>query len=97
MIDSNAIRVNTVPPPLIIETMTVDGVTLHMTNRGEHVTELAPGKKRIEFHYTAVSFINPDKTRFKAILEGYDDHWRDVGNSRSTSYTGLPPGPIPSK
>lgn len=54
--------------------------------------ELAPGKKRLEFYYTAVSFINPQKIKFKIKLEGYDSDWEDVGARRNASYTGLAPG-----
>jgi signal transduction histidine kinase/ligand-binding sensor domain-containing protein/DNA-binding response OmpR family regulator len=56
------------------------------------ILELSPGKKRLEFYYTAVSFINPGKIKFKAMLEGYDNDWVDVGTSRHITYTGLSPG-----
>jgi signal transduction histidine kinase/ligand-binding sensor domain-containing protein/DNA-binding response OmpR family regulator len=56
------------------------------------ILELAPGKKRLEFHYNAVSFINPGKIKFKLKLEGYDSDWVDVGTSRNITYTGLSPG-----
>jgi diguanylate cyclase (GGDEF)-like protein len=54
--------------------------------------ELAPGKKRLEFYYTAVSFINSQKIKFKIKLEGYDSDWEDVGVRRNSSYNGLAPG-----
>jgi len=54
--------------------------------------ELAPGKKRFEFYYTAVSFTSPQKIRFKVKLEGYDSDWVDMKTLRTTTYTGLQPG-----
>ena len=54
--------------------------------------ELSPGKKRLEFYYTAVSFIKPGEIRFKIKLAGYDPDWVEVGTARSTTYTGLSPG-----
>jgi ligand-binding sensor domain-containing protein/signal transduction histidine kinase/DNA-binding response OmpR family regulator len=56
------------------------------------ILKLPPGKKRLEFYYTAASFIKPRKIRFKLRLEGYDRDWTAVGTARSTTYTGLSPG-----
>ena len=56
------------------------------------ILKLSPGKKRLEFYYTAASFIKSRKIRFKIKLEGYDRDWVDVGTARSTTYTGLSPG-----
>jgi signal transduction histidine kinase/DNA-binding response OmpR family regulator len=56
------------------------------------ILELPPGKKRLEFYYTAVSFINPQKIKFKIKLEGYDSDWVEMGNLRTAVYTGLSPG-----
>jgi hypothetical protein len=58
----------------------------------EEMPELAPGKKRLDFFYTAVSFSDPQKIRFKIKLEGYDRDWVDMENLRDTTYTGLSPG-----
>jgi len=55
------------------------------------ILELGPGKKRVEFYFTGMSFVNPQKIRFKIKLEGYDRKWVDIGNVRSTTYTGLSP------
>src|SRR5207302_750184 len=41
--------------------------------------------------YTANSFRNPDKVRFRYKLEGLDD-WMDAGPRRMASYSNLPPG-----
>jgi signal transduction histidine kinase len=45
----------------------------------------------LEIDYTALSFTNPDRVRFKYKLEGKDDDWQDVGTRRWASYGGLPP------
>ncbi|UCH97701.1 MAG: helix-turn-helix domain-containing protein, partial [Candidatus Aminicenantes bacterium] len=52
----------------------------------------ARGQKRLEFYYTAVSFINPQEIRFRLRLVGYDRDWVDRENLRSITYTGLSPG-----
>jgi signal transduction histidine kinase/CheY-like chemotaxis protein len=46
----------------------------------------------LELYYTAVSFIDPQKIRFKTKLEGYDSDWVDVGVLRNAVYNGLAPG-----
>jgi diguanylate cyclase (GGDEF)-like protein len=60
----------------------VDGVSIHIAGgAGERrPVELAPGKKRLDFYYSGVSFINPQKIRFRLRLEGYDSDWVDRGN-----------------
>ena len=54
--------------------------------------EIPPGMKRLEFYYTAVSFIKPDRIKFRIKLKGYDEDWVDMGTSRNATYTGLSPG-----
>ena len=53
----------------------------------------APGSARVlEIHYTANTFIAPEKTRFKYRLEGLDKDWIDAGTRRSAYYANLNPG-----
>jgi signal transduction histidine kinase len=54
--------------------------------------ELAPGKSRFDFYYTGLSFIAPEKVRFKYKLDGFDKDWVDGGARRVASYTNLPAG-----
>lgn len=83
-----------IPPGLVIERLVVDGepVNLHSAVQKGTLLELPPGKKRIEFHYTGISFNNPHRIRFKIKLDGYDSHWVDMNDLRSTVYTSLKPG-----
>jgi ligand-binding sensor domain-containing protein/serine phosphatase RsbU (regulator of sigma subunit) len=98
MIDPNHIKTNRVPPPLIIEKIVVDDKPIKINHfaggQEPHgaILELGPGKKRLEFYYTGVSFINPQEIRFKIKLKGYDSDWINMGNLRSATYTGLSPG-----
>jgi signal transduction histidine kinase/ligand-binding sensor domain-containing protein/DNA-binding response OmpR family regulator len=94
MIDPNHIKKNILPPSLIIEKLIVDGesININTKTKEKQPVELDPGKKRVEIYYTAVSFINPQKIKFKSMLKGYDRDWVNMGNARSTTYTGLSPG-----
>ncbi|MBC8042274.1 MAG: hypothetical protein IAF08_02400, partial [Rhizobacter sp.] len=86
--DPNAIRKNPLPPPVLIERVVIDKAVV---STGE-AFELAPGAGKFEFHYTALSFIAPEKVRFKYQLEGNDKEWIDAGTQRVAYYTNLPQG-----
>jgi signal transduction histidine kinase/streptogramin lyase len=51
-----------------------------------------PGKGRLEFQFTAPSFIAPEKLRFRYMLEGFDKDWIQAGNQRIAYYTNIPHG-----
>ena len=55
--------------------------------------DLPPGGAQLlEIHYTATSFVAPEKVRFQYWLEGSDKQWRDAGIRRVAYYTNLRPG-----
>jgi signal transduction histidine kinase len=76
------------PPPVVIEEVSVNGETVDPG----HIHNLAPGQKNLEFDYTAPTFVAPDRTTFRYILDGYDRNWTEAGTRREASYTNLPPG-----
>ena len=52
---------------------------------------LPAGSREVEFHYTAPSFVAPDKVLFKYRLEGFDPDWVDAGPRRTAYFTNLAP------
>ncbi len=88
MIDPEKIRLNDQPPPVAIEQIRVDDESIAPAQR----IELAPGKSRLDFYYTALSFVAPEKVKFKYKLEGFDSDWVDGGTRRVAYYTNLRPG-----
>jgi signal transduction histidine kinase/ligand-binding sensor domain-containing protein len=50
-----------------------------------------PGHHRLEIRYTGLSFIAPEKVRFKYQLEGHDNNWIETGDRR-VAYNRVPPG-----
>ncbi len=42
--------------------------------------------------YAAINFTRPKKNQYAYILEGFDDTWNYVGQTRSATYTNLSPG-----
>ena len=88
MIDPKAFSKNTYTPPVLIEKIVID----QQTSQPNQFDHLSPGKERFEFHYTALSFLVPERVLFKFKLEGYDRDWVDAGTSRIAYYTKLQPG-----
>jgi signal transduction histidine kinase/ligand-binding sensor domain-containing protein len=88
MIDPEKIRLNDQPPPVAIEEIRADDESISPAQ----TIELGPGKSRLDFYYTALSFVAPEKVRFKYKLEGFDKDWVDSGTRRVAYYTNLRPG-----
>ena len=85
-IDPAHIPTNPVEPPVYIQKVLVDGIPHATTNA------VPRGGGELAFQYTAISFIAPQKIRFRYKLEGYDIDWIDGGSQRSALYANLKPG-----
>ena len=100
IIDPGSFTTNTVPPPVVIEELIVDGqpvkfpATTAADRRADSaaVLQIPPGKQRFELRYTGLSFAAPDKVRFKCKLEGLESEWVEAGTRRVVQYSYLPPG-----
>lgn len=75
-------------PPVAIEDVTVNG----QNESPEQIEAIPPGRKDLEFHYTALSFFAPTAITFRYILDGFDTTWTDASTRRVAYYTNLPPG-----
>ena len=85
------LSVNRRPPPVTIEEILVDGKLL-ATSSASLPFLISPGKHQLDFRYTALSFIAPDKVRFRYRLVGLDDAWVAADDKRSAHYGPLRPG-----
>jgi ligand-binding sensor domain-containing protein/signal transduction histidine kinase len=88
MIDPERVAQNTEPPPVVVEQVRVDG---ELVSDGA-LPELSPGKSRFDFYYVGLSFVAPEKVRYRYKLEGFDKDWVDGGDRRAAYYTNLGPG-----
>ena len=88
IIDPEHMRINEEVPPVVIEAVTVDD---RPVEPGAEAS-LPAGIYRLEFQYAGLSFVAPEKVRYKYRLEGFDPDWVDAGARRSAYYTSLPPG-----
>ena len=88
MIDPGDYFVNRLPPPVHLSQLRINDVPL-----ANWKTLIRPAKNgRIEFFFTALSYISPKKVRVQYQLEGFDPAWLDAGTRRSVLYNNLPPG-----
>jgi signal transduction histidine kinase/ligand-binding sensor domain-containing protein len=135
IIDPANVSTNSVPPPVVIEEVTVgrenvDAATLASAVRVNELEaplsrsdssvansvlldpepgmrgsrenanpnarraplRFPPGQQRFVFRYTALSFLAPDKVRFKHKLEGFETEWSEASSDRVAPYGYLPPG-----
>ena len=91
-IDPNNIKVNQLPPPVLIEKMLVDGQPVTGLDHAGDSVRIPPGRRRFEFRYTGLSFVAPEKVSFKYRLQGLEREWTDAGAKRTVIYSYIPPG-----
>lgn len=89
IVDPEAVPFNPLPPPVVIENVTVESKPL---NNLKSVVVIEPGQSGLQISYTGLSFIKPEQMRFRYMLEGLDEDWTDAGNRRDVFYPYLPPG-----
>jgi PAS domain S-box-containing protein len=88
MIDPRNHFINRLPPPVHVSQVRINDVSL-----ADWKTLIRPAKNgRIEFFFTALSYISPKKVRVQYQLEGFDATWVDAGTHRSVLYNNLRPG-----
>jgi ligand-binding sensor domain-containing protein/signal transduction histidine kinase len=80
---------NTLPPPVAIEQVLVDGAA---GDPAAPTIRVEPGHGRLTLQYAGLSFVAPGKVRYRYTLEGFDKHWIDAGTRRTAFYTNVPPG-----
>lgn len=90
-VDPASIEPNLYPPPVVVDTLLVDGETT-LLQTGMSLGQLAPDHQRIEFRYAGLSYVAPNKVRFKYRLDGIDKDWIEAGTERAAFYSRLPAG-----
>jgi signal transduction histidine kinase/ligand-binding sensor domain-containing protein len=88
MIDPRGVARNEQPPRVVINQVLVDGEPVTTSTR----PELPPGTSRFDFHYAGLSFVAPEKVRYRYKLEGFDKEWVEGGDRRAAYYTNLGAG-----
>jgi ligand-binding sensor domain-containing protein/signal transduction histidine kinase len=79
---------NSIAPPVDIQNVIDDGHS-YMASTG---LALPPRPREVEFDYAALSFVAPQKVRFRYRLDGHDTEWQEPGTRRQAFYSDLRPG-----
>jgi signal transduction histidine kinase/ligand-binding sensor domain-containing protein len=88
------VKLNSLAPPVVIEAMQVDGRAMARPpeQTAANPLRIPPGRHRLEFIYTGLSYVASEKVRFRYRLEGLDSEWTDAGTHRSANFDYVPPG-----
>ena len=87
MIDPDHLDRNLILPPVHVEEIIAD----HKSYPPRDGLRLPALTRNLEVDYTALSFVAPQKVRFRYKLEGHDSEWQDPGTRRQAFYSDLPP------
>jgi signal transduction histidine kinase len=87
VIDPDKMMTNLKPPPVVIESCLIDGVPA----AGDPV-RVRPESENLEIQFTALSFVDSERIRFRYRLEGLDRDWVEAGTRRAAYYSHVPPG-----
>jgi signal transduction histidine kinase/ligand-binding sensor domain-containing protein len=88
VIDPKQLPSNPLAPPVHIEQAICDRITYDVSS---HV-RLPALARDLRIDYAALSFVAPERVRFRHKLDGHDEDWVDAGNRRQALYNDLPPG-----
>jgi signal transduction histidine kinase/ligand-binding sensor domain-containing protein len=86
------VRTNLLPPPVVVEQMLMDEKPVALTNNSPLPLRIPPGRHRIDFQYSGLSFIASERVQFKHRLQNWETDWVNSGTKRVANYSYLPPG-----
>jgi signal transduction histidine kinase/ligand-binding sensor domain-containing protein/CheY-like chemotaxis protein len=81
-IEPSAITPDTVPPPVVVEGISVGGAAVDVGP----TLALAPGLGRIEFTLATPGAMRPTEVRLQYRLIGVDSAWNDAGSRRTMAF-----------
>jgi signal transduction histidine kinase len=80
-------------PPVIIETVRIDGLEVPAAGSSKHLSvRMEPGSRRLEIDYTGLSLTAPHRVLFKYIMDGADEDWTEAETRRTAYFSYLRPG-----
>ncbi len=90
-VDPAHFPVNSTPPPVALERFSIDDAAMPLHGAGPGL-RVAAGHVHFEFDYAGLSFVAPQKVRYRYMLEGFDHGWTEAGARRTAYYTNIPAG-----
>lgn len=89
VVDPSHLATTSAPAIAHVETVSIDGNPVATSD----LVRVPPSPKRISFAYSGLSFVKPEKIRFRYFLEGFDRDWSEPVANREATYTNLGKGP----
>lgn len=90
-VDPDHFPINQLAPPVALERFAVDDVDQPLGQMGRELA-IAAGHVRFQFDFAGLSYIAPQKVRYRYMLDGFDRGWIEAGPRRTAYYTNIPPG-----
>jgi ligand-binding sensor domain-containing protein/two-component sensor histidine kinase len=88
VVDPHRLAENPLPPPLAIDHVLADG----RSYPAQAGLLLPIGAREVAIDYTAFTFTDPNRVRFRYRLQGYDSRWKDAEGRRRAFFSNLAPG-----
>ncbi|MBK7632259.1 MAG: response regulator [Ignavibacteriales bacterium] len=93
----DSIVVDSVPPLVVIQNISLfnrPDENLEYEGFISEIDEITLPYKHndLHFEYVGLHYGEPQRNKYKYILEGFDKEWIDAGNLRTATYTNLDPG-----
>jgi signal transduction histidine kinase/ligand-binding sensor domain-containing protein len=87
-----SVRTNLLPPSVVVEQMLLNEMPVPQTNSSTLPIRIPPGRHRIDFQYSGLSFIASERIQFRHRLQNWENDWVNSGTKRTINYSYLPPG-----
>jgi signal transduction histidine kinase/ligand-binding sensor domain-containing protein len=90
----SAIQESNFLPPIVLTALKQDGEDVYPGQSIENLDQiiLNSSNNNFEFEFVALNFSHPEKCQYAYKLDGFDDDWNFIGQSRNGRYTNLPGG-----
>jgi ligand-binding sensor domain-containing protein/signal transduction histidine kinase len=92
VVDPQQVKPASAPPPVVLEAIRLDDRLVLNPAASQAEVIVPPGRHRLEFQFTGLSFVAPERVRYKYRINGLENEWVDAGNKRSVTYSRIPPG-----
>ena len=92
--DPSTVNASRRPPEVVLNSIVLDnrGSETYLTSPSLESVVLSHKDLFITFEFSALDYTDPENTRYRHKLVGFDTDWVDIGNRDSATYTSLPPG-----
>ncbi|MFA6456393.1 MAG: two-component regulator propeller domain-containing protein, partial [Bacteroidota bacterium] len=85
---TRSIQRNTIAPPVKIEGISLSDRPIAY----DSIAVFPHDSTDISIHYAALSFTDPEKVRYRYMMEGVDGSWIEAGSRRTAYYSNVKPG-----